>query len=285
MNDTIKNKLDAVRLAEIENNFFFEEECKLLLFEKNAAYYTHIIDNVDIDRTNVLNSYIMWAANKVDRLDKSSPCKFTPGRVSMPDLDMDFPSCWRDRVFDYVCEKYGHDKVCQMITFAEFQGRGALKDVMKIRGVCTHEQANRITKDIPDPAAISDQLNLMKEAGETPSVILWSLRHKPECFREYCYLDENDKLQGPLANVFEQAIRLEGTKIQKGKHAAGVIISNEPLANQCPMVYDVKTKRCIAGIEMEGLEAMGFIKFDFLATSVLDRIMESFALIKERYNV
>jgi DNA polymerase-3 subunit alpha len=162
------------------------------------------------------------------------------------------------------------------------QGRGAIKDVLKIAYQCTYDEANKITKDIPDESAISDQLQQMKEAGEEPSIIKWALINDPDSFKDYCRI-ENNRLVGPYSKAFAQAIRLEGTKIQKGKHAAGMIISQESLANICPMVYDENSNSYVAGVEMEGLEAMGHIKFDLLAVSTIDRIMTTKSLIKERF--
>jgi len=80
-------------------------------------------------------------------------------------------------------------------------------------------------------------------------------------------------LQGPLAKRFEQAIRLEGTKSNQSKHAAGIAISAQPLNTLCPMVYDSKNDQLIAGMEMQDLEALGIIKFDILGVAMLDKIM------------
>lgn len=208
----------------------------------------------------------------------------TATRVALPDLDMDFPGSIRDKVFDYCCKKYGDDKVCQMITFHRMQGRGALKDIYRINGVCSPDDANKITRNIPDEAAISDQLQLMKEAGKEPSILMWVLENTPDVISDVCKLEADGTLSGDHARWFAQAIRLEGTKHNKGKHAAGMIISQEPLENICPMVYDETTGRRIAGLEMEALEKMGHIKFDVLTVSTLDRIMEVNTLLEEEYD-
>jgi DNA polymerase-3 subunit alpha len=76
-----------------------------------------------------------------------------------------------------------------------------------------------------------------------------------------------------LAKRFEQAIRLEGTKSNQSKHAAGVVIANEDLKSICPMVYDSKNKQMIAGMEMQDLESLGIIKFDILGVAMLDKVM------------
>ena len=95
------------------------------------------------------------------------------------------------------------------------------------------------------------------------------------------YIDEKNELQGPLAKRFEQAIRLEGTKSNQSKHAAGIAISSEPLSQTCPMVYDTKNKQTIAGMEMQDLESIGVIKFDILGIAMLDKIMNISHILKE----
>ena len=154
------------------------------------------------------------------------------------------------------------------------KGRGALKDVLRVYGNISFEEMNKITKNIPDEAKIADELQEMKEEYGEASIIRWALENNADDLREWCYIDsENDELQGPLAKRFEQAIRLEGTKSNQSKHAAGVVISQQPLNEICPMVYDSKNDQLIAGMEMQDLESIGIIKFDILGIAMLDKIM------------
>lgn len=88
-------------------------------------------------------------------------------------------------------------------------------------------------------------------------------------------------MQGPLSKRFEQAIRLEGTKSNQSKHAAGIAISADLLNETCPMVYDSKNKQMIAGMEMQDLEAIGIIKFDILGIAMLDKVMSIQTILKE----
>jgi DNA polymerase III alpha subunit len=132
---------------------------------------------------------------------------------------------------------------------------------------------NKITKYIPDEAKIADELQEMKEETGEASIIRWALENNVDKLKEWCYLLEDGTLSGPLAKRFEQAIRLEGTKSNQSKHAAGVVISQEKLSEICPMVYDSKNKQLIAGMEMQDLESLGVIKFDILGIAMLDKIM------------
>lgn len=193
--------------------------------------------------------------------------------ISMPDIDVDVPINKRESVISYIKNKYGEDKVSQMITFNTIKGRGALKDVLRVYDNIGFEEMNRITKNIPDEAKIADELQEMKEETGEASIIRWSLENEPDKLKEWCYIDENNELQGPLAKRFEQAIRLEGTKSNQSKHAAGIAISAQPLNTLCPMVYDSKNDQLIAGMEMQDLESLGIIKFDVLGIAYLDKIM------------
>jgi len=194
-------------------------------------------------------------------------------RISMPDIDVDVPIDKREDIINYIKNKYGHDKVSQMITFNTIKGRGALKDVLRVYGNIGFEEMNKITKNIPDEAKIADELQEMKEETGESSIIRWALENNVDKLREWCYIDDDGELQGPLAKRFEQAIRLEGTKSNQSKHAAGIAISSEPLNEICPMIYDTKNNELIAGMEMQDLESIGIIKFDILGVAMLDKIM------------
>ncbi len=197
----------------------------------------------------------------------------TADHISMPDIDVDVPIDKRELIIEYIKDKYGHDKVSQMITFNTIKGRGALKDVLRVYGNISFEEMNNITKNIPDEAKIADELQEMKEETGESSIIRWALENNVDKLKEWCYIDDGSELQGPLSKRFEQSIRLEGTKSNQSKHAAGIAISSEPLSEICPMIYDSKNKQLIAGMEMQDLESIGIIKFDILGVAMLDKIM------------
>ena len=191
----------------------------------------------------------------------------------MPDIDVDVPITHRDEIISYIKEKYGYDKVSQMITFNTLKGRGALKEVLRVYDNISFEEMNNITKHIPDEAKIADELQEIRDEEGTASIIRWALENSPEKFKDWCEIDENGQLIGPLAKRFEQAIRIEGTKYNQSKHAAGIAISAQPLNTICPMIFDTKTNQNIAGLEMNDLDALGVIKFDILGIALLDKIM------------
>ena len=214
----------------------------------------------------------------------------TENHTSLPDVDMDFEIQSRENTISYIKEKYGSDRVAQILTFSRMQGRGALKDVLRAHSACGFEEMNRITTWIPDEADISDQLQEMRDAdkdsggdGEA-SIIMWALENHKKELENWCHIDDNGNLQGPMARRFEQAIRLEGTKRAQSKHAAGIVIAQEPLSHVCPMVHDKKSSQMIAGMEMGDLESMGHVKFDILGIALLDKIHGVKNLLEEVEN-
>lgn len=193
----------------------------------------------------------------------------TEGNVAIPDIDMDVPAEHRDEVIDYIKQKYGESNVSQMITFGRLQGRAAIKEVLRINEAVSFAEMNAITDSIPDEAKISDQLELMEEK----SIIKWALENEPDSLRNWCFYNDNEELDGPLANLFEQAIKIEGTNKSQGKHPAGVIISKHKLDEVCPMTND-KSGDPVVAFEMNALEYQGHIKFDVLGIDLLSKIME-----------
>lgn len=192
--------------------------------------------------------------------------------VSLPDIDMDVPGKKRDDVIDYLKNKYGHNHVSQMITFGRLQGRSAIKEVLRIHEACSFSEMNTITKSVPNEAEISDQLAEMDD--EDRSIIKWALINRPDELRDFCHINDDGKLEGDYAQYFQQAIDIEGTFKTQGKHAAGVVISKEPLYKVCPMVKQNGSTEKIAGLEMSDLEALGHVKFDVLGINLLDKLMK-----------
>lgn len=195
----------------------------------------------------------------------------TDDKVSLPDIDVDFPKEGRESVSNYIKEKYGHDKVVHMLTFNTLKARGALKEVLTAHRKCTVEEMNRMTSNIPQEADISDQLQLMKDSGKQPSALLWTLENT-NLLDEWCSLDSDGNLIGDFALEFQDALELEGVKKSPGKHASGLAISTVPLFENIPMVYDKHSGELVAGLEMNQLEYVGLPKLDVLGSLSLDKI-------------
>ncbi len=204
----------------------------------------------------------------------------TEDRISLPDVDIDVPTNKRDEVINYIKDKYGHDKVAQIITYTTLGGRKAIKEVLRAYNSVGFEEMNRITKCIPDKALISGELEKVKQETGESSLIKWSLEHKKKELEEWCSIDEDGNLTGALAKEFGQAIKLEGTKCAQSRHAAGLVISEGLMSNTVPFVYEPKTKTQIAGFEMDDCESIGLVKLDVLGISMLDKVMGVESILK-----
>ena len=203
----------------------------------------------------------------------------TDGNVSLPDIDMDVPAGKRDDVINYLRDTYGSERVSQMLTFGRLQGKSALKEVLRVYEACGFSEMNVITKQMPNEADISDQLSQMDD--DERSIIRWALINNSDDLRDYCFINEDGELEGDYADMFEKAIKIEGTFKTQGKHAAGVVISAEPLNKVCPMSSQKNAEEKIAGLEMSDLEALGHVKFDVLGLSTLDKVMKIKEMINE----
>lgn len=268
--DQIKKELDVISGANLAGYFLIVRDIVNSVVEKN-----HIPGPGRGSAAGCLVSYLM-GITQVDPIEYGliferfyNAGRNTGDHISLPDIDIDVPATKRDETIDYIRSKYGTDRVGQMVTFGRLQGRSALKEVLRVNEVCGFDEMNAITKSLPHEHEVSDQLAEMDD----PSVIKWTLMNQPETLRGHCRLNDDGELEGDYANLFEQAMRIEGTFKSQGKHAAGVVISSRKLDDVCPMVRDKRSSDKIAGMEMNDLEAMGHVKFDILGISLMDKLM------------
>ena len=183
-----------------------------------------------------------------------------PERVSMPDIDMDFCQARRQEVIDYVVEKYGRANVAQIITFGKLLAKGVIRDVARVLDM-PYSQADAFAKLIPDELGI----NLSSSWEKEPKI------------QELC--DTN-----PLAQrVWEYALALEGLNRNAGTHAAGVVISNEPLWKKTPLFKPTGLENALA-TQYSGkyVEDVDLIKFDFLGLKTLTVIEGANVLVEKR---
>ena len=196
---------------------------------------------------------------------------------SLPDIDSDFPASKRQFVIDYIRNKYGHDKVCHMVTFSEFKGASAIKEVLRVHDVCPFDVMNEITKSIPEEGKIADQMEALGE----DSILGFTLKYQPDKLKDWVRY-ENDKICGDYAKWFEFAIKLEGTIQGTGKHASAVVVFEEPLSNVCPMISDKSSEHALAGYDMKAAEGIGLVKIDCLGLSTLCLLMTTQDIINSR---
>ncbi|HZZ97613.1 MAG TPA: DNA polymerase III subunit alpha, partial [Jatrophihabitantaceae bacterium] len=174
-----------------------------------------------------------------------------PDRVSMPDIDIDFDERRRGEVLRYVTDKYGDDRVAQVVTYGTIKTKQALKDASRVLGY-PFAMGDRITKALP-PAVMAKDVPLNKIFDATHE------RYKEG--GEFRALIEADK---EVAQVFETAKGLEGLKRQWGVHACAVIMSSEPLVDHIPIMKREQDGAIITQFDYPTCETLGLLKMDFL---------------------
>jgi DNA polymerase-3 subunit alpha len=182
-----------------------------------------------------------------------------PERVSLPDIDMDFCMDRRGEVINYVVDKYGSDHVAQIITFGTLGAKAAIRDIGRVLEI-PYAEVDRVAKLVPN------QLNITLDDA---------LLQEPK-LRE---LTETDPKIGELMSI---ARSLEGLARHASTHAAGVVISEEPLTNHVPL-YKGANDEIVTQYSMGDVEKIGLVKFDFLGLKTLTMIHNAVNLINRTH--
>lgn len=199
-----------------------------------------------------------------------------PSRISMPDIDMDFDSRYRDEMINYAARQYGRDHVAQIVTFSQIKARAAVRDAARVLGY---------------PYAVGD-----KVAKAMPPLVMGRDTPLKYCFEENEKFADGYKAAASLREMYEQedavkevvdvAKGLEGLRRQDGIHAAAVVVTKEPLTEYVPIQrkptsgQDPEDAPVVTQYEMHGVESLGLLKLDFLGLRNLDVISDTLALIK-----
>ncbi|HEX4739357.1 MAG TPA: DNA polymerase III subunit alpha [Allosphingosinicella sp.] len=184
-----------------------------------------------------------------------------PERVSMPDFDIDFCETRRGEVIRYVQQRYGTDKVAQIITFGKLKARAVLKDTGRVLQM-PYGQVDRLAKLIPnhptDPWTLERALNGVSELAA-----------------EY----KND---ADIRRLFDLAMKLEGLPRHSSTHAAGVVIGDRPLDQLVPLYRDPRSDMPVTQFDMKYVEAAGLVKFDFLGLKTLSVLQKAVQMLAKR---
>ncbi len=208
-------------------------------------------------------SVVAWALTITD-LD---PLRFgllferflNPERVSMPDFDIDFCQDRRDEVIDYVQEKYGTDRVAQIITHGKLQARAVLRDVGRVLQM-PYGQVDRLCKLVPNNPA-------------NPVTLEQAIAGEPK-------LQEARDTDPIVARLLQVAQKLEGLYRHASTHAAGIVIGDRPLAELVPLYRDPKSNMPVTQFNWKMVEAAGLVKFDFLGLKTLTVLTKAVELIR-----
>ncbi|MGH9247401.1 MAG: DNA polymerase III subunit alpha [Acidimicrobiales bacterium] len=199
-----------------------------------------------------------------------------PSRISMPDIDMDFDSRYRDEMIRYAAEKYGRDRVAQIVTFSTIKARAAVRDAARVLGY---------------PYIVGDRV-----AKAMPPLVLGRDTPLYACLEPHPKFEDGYKMAGELRQMYDSdpeakgvidvAKGLEGLRRQDGIHAAAVVITPDPLTDYLPIQrkpengHEPDEAPIVTQYEMHGVEDLGLLKMDFLGLRNLDVITDTIEIIR-----
>ena len=270
--ENISNRYDEIT-QKIEDRVKFE--LKIIEEMGFAAYFLIVWDFIKYARDNevpvgpgrgsVAGSIIAYilGITEIDPIRHNLLFErfLNPERISMPDVDIDFCIDKREKVINYVTETYGKDKVCQIITFGTLAARAAMKSVARVLDI-PYSESDKYAKMIP--ALPKTKIDDALQAGMDLKKLY----------------DSNLQVK----ELVDLAKSVEGMKYNVGTHAAGVIISRDPLSEIVPVQYS-KEKSVITSYPMGDIEKLGLLKMDFLGLRNLTIIDKTVKSIKNRHGV
>ena len=273
----LKARLASIELAADEEAYWARLKVELDIINRMGfpGYFLIVSDFIKWSKAEGIpvgpgrgsgaGSVVAWALTITD-LD---PLRFgllferflNPERVSMPDFDIDFCQDRRDEVIRYVQEKYGRDRVAQIITFGKLQARAVLRDVGRVLNM-SFGQVDRICKLVPNNPA-------------NPVTLAEALETEPR-------LKEQRDEDEAVAALIEKALKLEGLYRHASTHAAGVVIGDRPLDELVPLYLDPRSDMPATQFNMKWVEPAGLVKFDFLGLKTLTVIDRAVGYCAER---
>ncbi len=189
-----------------------------------------------------------------------------PGRIQMPDIDMDFDERRRDEVIRYVASKYGSDHVAQIITFQTIKGKQGIRDAARVLGF---------------PASVGDRLCKMY-----PPAVLGREHPIEEALKLSSELRDAYEREPESREIVDTARALEGLRREDSVHAAGVVIGDAPLVNYLPLKLSKDSRddsrRIVTQFDMKGVEKLGLLKMDFLGLRNLSVIEDTLSHLRRR---
>ena len=275
----LKARLKALggKLAAPEEEYWkrLEYEVGIITQMRFPGYFLIVSDFIKWAKTNGIpvgpgrgsgaGSLVAWALTITD-LD---PLRWgllferflNPERVSMPDFDIDFCQERRGEVIDYVKNKYGEDRVAQIITFGTLQARAVLRDVGRVMQL-PFGQVDKLAKLVPANPA-------------NPVTLAQAMEIEPK-------LSEARKNEADVRELIDTSLQLEGLYRNASTHAAGVVIGDRPLIDLVPLYRDPRGNLPATQFNMKWVEQAGLVKFDFLGLKTLDVIDRAVKFLKAR---
>jgi DNA polymerase-3 subunit alpha len=182
-----------------------------------------------------------------------------PERVSMPDFDIDFCQANRERVIDYVKDRYGRDAVSQIATFGTMAAKAALRDVGRVLGM-GYGHVDSIAKLIPAPPGKT--VTLAKVPEKPDPGLIYARKEAPE-------INQREAAEEEVAELLALATQVEGLVRNIGMHAGGVLIAPGRITDFCPLYQQPGSESAVSQYDKDDVEAIGLVKFDFLGLATL----------------
>ncbi len=284
-------KFAAEKVPKSQQEIIKKEYFKRLEYELNiickmnfSGYFLIVSDFIKWSKKNGIavgpgrgsgaGSIIAWSLLITD-LD---PIKFgllferflNPERVSMPDFDIDFCQERREEVINYVREKYGDNRVCQIITFGKMQAKAVIKDVARVLEL-PYSVADYLTELVPfnavNPVTLTQAISEVSELG------------RAALGKGLYDIDGDNEL---IKQVLDTALILEGLQRHSSTHAAGIVIANKDMMEIAPVCKDSNSDMLIVQYSMKYCELSGLIKFDFLGLQTLTIITKCLEILNEQ---
>ncbi|MCD2511999.1 DNA polymerase III subunit alpha [Comamonas endophytica] len=198
-----------------------------------------------------------------------------PERVSMPDFDIDFCQSNRDRVIDYVKQRYGRDAVSQIATFGTMAARAAIRDVGRVLDM-SYTFCDGISKLIPNKPGLHVTLKYPPNPKKDGDKYTYAIEAEP-------LLAERIEKEEDVKTLIEMAQRLEGMTRNIGMHAGGVVIAPGRLADFCPLYQQPGSDSAVSQFDKDDVESVGLVKFDFLGLATLTILEIAREFIMQRH--
>ena len=198
-----------------------------------------------------------------------------PERVSMPDFDIDFCQSNRDRVIDYVKQRYGRDAVSQIATFGTMAARAAIRDVGRVLDM-SYTFCDGISKLIPNKPGLNVTLRYPPAEKKDGDKYTYAIEAEP-------MLAERIEKEEDVKTLIEMAQRLEGMTRNIGMHAGGVVIAPGKLADFCPLYQQPGSESAVSQYDKDDVELVGLVKFDFLGLATLTILEIAREFIMQRH--
>ena len=185
-----------------------------------------------------------------------------PERVSMPDFDVDFCQANRDRVIEYVKDKYGREAVSQIATFGTMAAKAALRDVGRVLGM-GYGHVDSVAKLVPGlPGKTYTLARLPEDPKDKVGGVTYVREEVPE-------LEQRESAEEEVAELLSLASRVEGMVRNVGMHAGGVLIAPGKITDFCPLYQQPGSESAVSQYDKDDVEAIGLVKFDFLGLATL----------------